>query len=249
MLPEHYTITPDEMRVILDRLQPHFPPYLTKIGPGPLGGLTFEFEPFTGREAEPVRPLTRYDDRLRYVPEADDEAEHLLREKATRVLDRCFEQAREEWRDAAYVADLRAIVQDAPALWETYHRASDALSTAYEYLRRPEAAAEWPSAVSRLIDAQGHAAAAAAAFDVRAQAIADAHDRHVYADLGPAEALTRAGFPEAAEWHIAHASCYGRRQYSDWDTHPPLAEQIRRRIDRQDTHLAKVARLAPITTN
>ncbi|MFG3179821.1 hypothetical protein ACGFZC_32825 [[Kitasatospora] papulosa] len=247
MLPEHYTITPDEMTEILDRLKPHLPPYLKEIGRGPYGGLVFEFEPFTGREAEPVRPSTRHDDRLRYVAEADDEAEHLLREKASRVLDRLFEHAGEDWRDAAYVADLRAIVQDAPALWAAYRRAAEALGTAYQYLRRPEAAAEWQSAVSRLIDAQGRAAAAAAAFDARAQQIADAHDRHVYADLGPAEALKRAGFPEATDWHIADASSYGRRQYMDWDTHPPLAEQIRRQVEEQDTHLAKVRRLSGTT--
>ncbi|MFE1519571.1 hypothetical protein ACFW9I_22575 [[Kitasatospora] papulosa] len=243
MLPEHYTITPDEMTEILDRLKPHLPPYLKEIGRGPYGGLVVEFEPFTGREAEPVRPSTRYDDRLRYVPEADDEAEHLLREKAARVLDRLFEQAGENWRDAAYVADLRRIVQDAPARWAAYRREAEALDTAYAYLRTPKAAAEWPSAVSRLIDAQSRAGAAAAAFDERGQQIADAHDRHVYADLGRQAALTAAGYPEAAEWHIADASSYGRRQYMDWETHPPLTEQIRRQVEQQDTHLAKVRRL------
>ncbi|WP_404974913.1 hypothetical protein [[Kitasatospora] papulosa] len=244
MLSEHYTITPDEMTEILDRLKPHLPPYLTKIERSEFGHLVFEFEPFTGREAEPVRPSTHHDDRLHYVPEADDEAEHLLREKASRLLDRLFERAQDEWRDAAYVADLRHIVQDAPARWAAYRREAEALDTAYAYLRRPEAAAEWQSAVSRLVDAQSRAGTAAAAFDERGQQIADAHDRHVYADLGRQAALTAAGYPEAAEWHIADASSYGRRQYSDWDTHPPLAEQIRRQVEEQDTHLAKVRRLS-----
>ncbi|MFE6189118.1 hypothetical protein ACFQ6U_32315 [Streptomyces sp. NPDC056465] len=244
MLSEHYTITPDEMTEILARIQPHLPPYLTKINKGPFGGLLFEFAPFTGREAEPVRPSTRDDDLLRYVPEADDEAEHLLREKAARVLDRCFECAQEDWRNARYVADLRNIAQNAPALWTAYTDEAKSLETAYEYLRTPEAAAEWPSAVSRLIDAQGRAAATATAFDERAEAIADAHDRHVYADLGPIEALTRAGFPQAKEWHVVSASSYGSSYYSEWETHPPLAEQIRRLIEQQDNHLAKVRRLS-----
>ncbi|MDX3186178.1 hypothetical protein PV334_33605 [Streptomyces sp. ME02-7008A-1] len=244
MLGERYKITPDEMTEILDRLRPHFPPYLTKIDRSEFGHLTFEFTPFTGREAEPVRPSTHHDDRLHYVPEADDEAEHLLREKASRLLDRLFERAQDEWRDAAYVADLRRIVQDAPARWAAYRREAEALDTAYAYLRTPEAATEWPSAVSRLIDAQSRAGAAAAAFDERGQQIADAHDRHVYADLGRQAALTAAGYPEAAEWHIADASSYGRRQYMDWDTHPPLTEQIRCQVEQQDTHLAKVRRLS-----
>ncbi|GGZ29524.1 hypothetical protein [Streptomyces nitrosporeus] len=247
MLSTHYTITPDEMTEILDRLTPHFPPYLTKIAHGPFGGLVFEFEQFTGLEAQPVRPSTRHDDRLRYVPEADDKAEHILREKAGRVLDRCFEQAEEQWRDAAYVADLKRVVQDGPALWEAYSREAEALGAAYDYLRTPEAAAEWPSAVSRLIDAQSRAAAAAAAFDARAETIADAHDRHVYADLGRDAALAAAGYPQATEWHIADASCYGRRQYSEWETDLPLAEQISRLVAQQDTHLAKVARLSGTT--
>ncbi|MFJ8982576.1 hypothetical protein [Streptomyces sp. NPDC102282] len=244
MLSEHYTITPDEMTEILSRLEPHLPPYLTKLGPGPFGGLVFEFAPFTGREAEPVRPSTRYDDRLHYVAEDEDEAEHLLREKAARVLDRCFEQAQEDWRDARYVADLRTVAENAPALWTAYTTEVKALETAYEYLRTPEATAEWPSAVSRLIDAQGRAAAAATAFDERAEAIADAHDRHVYADLGHIEALKRAGFADAADWHVTSASCYGRSHYSDWETHTPVAEQTRRLIQQQDNHLAKVRRLS-----
>lgn len=220
MFSNSHKITPDEMPEILDRLQPHFPPYLTKVGRGEFGGLDFEFEPFTGREAESVQPSTHHDARLSYVYKDDDPAERLIREKALRVLDRCFERAQQQWRDAAYVADLRDVVQDAPALWVFYSRDVEALDAACAYLRTPEAAAEWPSAVSRLVDAQSRAAAAAAAFDERAQHIADAHDRHVYADLGPVEALKRAGFPEATNWHIADASCYGRRQYSDWETHP-----------------------------
>ncbi|MFI8008277.1 hypothetical protein [Streptomyces sp. NPDC086010] len=247
MLSEHYTITPDEMTEILARIQPHLPPYLTKIDRGQFGGLVFEFEPFTGREPEPVRPSTRHDDRLRYVPEADDETEHLLREKAGRVLDRCFECAQEDWRNARYVADLRTVAENAPALWAAYTTEIRALEAADAYLRTPEAAAEWPSAVSRLIDAQGRAAAAATAFDERAEAIADAHDRHVYADLGRIEAFKAAGFPDAADWHITDASSYGRSYYSDWETHLPVTERTRRLIQQQDSHLAKVRRLSRTT--
>ncbi|MFF3343195.1 hypothetical protein [Streptomyces flavidovirens] len=252
MSPGHsFQITPDEMREIFARLQPHLPSYLKKVEPHPSGwGMRYEFAPFTGREEEPSKPSAYYDDpRLSYVRESENEAEHLLRQKAGVLLSNLYEQAREEWKDAAYVAALKAVVKDAPDRWKTYQHEMKALRAAYDYLRTPEAAKEWPSAVSRLIDAQDRVKAAAIAFDKRAQEVAEVHDKHLYPDLGHDAALTAAGYPEAKDWHITDARDYGKSYYSDWDTNPPLEEQARRLIEQQDAHLAKVGRLSGTAAN
>ncbi|MET9804666.1 hypothetical protein [Streptomyces sp. NPDC006368] len=149
--------------------------------------------------------------------------------------------------NAAYVADLKAVVQDAPELWAAFLRESAVLTAAYGYLRTPEAAQEWPSAVSRLIDAQDRTRAAAAAFDERAREIAQVHERHLYAELGCADALRAAGYPEGEAWHVVEAYQYGGRAYSSgWDVHP-LEAQVRRLIEDQDAHVAKVGRLSGMT--
>ncbi|HWU11286.1 MAG TPA: hypothetical protein VN520_33835 [Streptomyces sp.] len=253
MFDSTYTSTsPEEIRVIFDRLHPYLPPNLKKVEPHPSGfGLSFTFTPpFTGREEEPFKPVAAYDDpRLSYVSQTENEAEHLLRRQAGLVLDDVYQRAREQWRDAAYISDLRAAIHEAPALWKTYQHELKALGSAYDYLRTPEAAREWAPAVSRLIDAQDRTRTAATAFDREAAEIARVHERHLYADLGHTAALTAAGYPEAAEWPIAEADSYGQSHYSDWDTHPPLAEQIRRLIEQQDTHLAKIRRLSGTNTN
>lgn len=167
-----FQITPQELDEIFARLQPYLPKYLKKVNAGPYGGLRFEFEPFTGREEEPYEPATHDDPKLSYVRESEKEAEHLIRQKAGVVLSNLYETAREEWKDAAYVADLKAVVKDAPGRWKTYQHEIKALGTAYDYLRTPDAAKEWPSAVSRLVDAQDRTTAAAIAFDERAEEIA-----------------------------------------------------------------------------
>ncbi|TBO60220.1 hypothetical protein EYS09_07940 [Streptomyces kasugaensis] len=241
-----FQITPEELQEIFARLQPYLPKHLKKVDAQPYG-LRFEFAPFTGREEEPSKPSTHGDPKLDYVRESEDETEHLLREKASVVLSNLYETAREEWKDAAYVADLKAVVKDAPDRWKTYQHEIKALSTAYDYLRTPEAAKEWPSAVSRLIDAQDRTKAAATAFDERAREIAEVHDTHLYADLGHDAALKAAGYPGAKDWHITGAGEYGKHYYSDWDNNPPLEEQARRLIEQQDTHVAKIGRLSGAT--
>ncbi|MFB7598379.1 hypothetical protein [Streptomyces sp. NPDC056160] len=236
-----FTLTPDETGEVFARLQPYLPPYLKKIEIGPLGwGLRFEFVPFTGCEDEPVEPASSYGDpRLTYVLESEDAVEHRLRTAARTILADLFSQAREEWKGAAYVVALRRVVKDAPARWWAYEREAKALESAYAYLRAPQAAAEWPSAISRLVDAQERALAAAAAFDERAVDIAQVHYEHLYADLGPDQALAKAGYPEAKDWHVGDGfgGCF----------RDGLADKVRRLIEEQEAHLAKVSRLSGIT--
>ncbi|MGA5492649.1 hypothetical protein ACPCTG_32955 [Streptomyces pseudogriseolus] len=222
---------------VLDRITPHLPPYLRKIEPTPYGGVTFEFAPFTGHEKEPVKPQSYYDDlRLNYVPESQDAAEYRLRTVARDVLDDLYEQAREQWKDAAYVAELRRVVRDAPERWRAYEREAKALEAAYAYLRTAEAGREWPAAISRLVDAQDRTRAAAARFDERAVDIATAQDRHLYAGLGHTQALTEAGYPEAKDWHIGDG--FGG-YFRDG-----LTAKVDRLIEEQEQHLDKVRRLS-----
>ncbi|MFD5914877.1 hypothetical protein ACFWHL_39825 [Streptomyces massasporeus] len=232
------TITAAEQAQLFERLAPHLPTYLRKVEPHPCGwGLRFEFAPFTGREKAPTVPSSRYDDpRLKYVPESENPAEHRLREAADLILGELYEQAHREWKDAAYVADLRMLVKDAPDRWKTYEREAKALESAYAYLRTAQAAAEWPAALSRLVDAQERALAAAEAFDERAEDIAHVHSKHLYADLGHAQALAAAGYPEGAQWHVGNAF---DGYFSD-----ALHSKVRRLVDEQDAHVAKVARLS-----
>ncbi|MGW0294774.1 hypothetical protein [Streptomyces tuirus] len=232
------TITAAEQAQLFERLAPHLPTYLRKVEPHPCGwGLRFEFAPFTGREKAPTVPSSRYDDpRLKYVPESENPAEHRLREAADLILGELYDEARREWKDAAYVADLRQAVKDAPDRWKAYEREAKALESAYAYLRTPQAGAEWPSAISRLVDAQDRARAAASAFDERAVEIAQVHERHLYADLSHAQALTNAGHPDATDWHVGSS-------YEGYLT-GFLSEDLERRIKEQDAHVAKVARLS-----
>ncbi|MFC9282785.1 hypothetical protein [Streptomyces collinus] len=242
-------VKPDETREIFNRLQPHLPTQLQKVEPNPSGwGLSFVFTPFTGREPRPSLPAAFYQDpKLRYVAEDVDPAEHRLRELADHIVCDLYDRAQELWADAAYVADLRQVVRDAPERWRTYERDLKALQAAYAYLRTPEAAAEWPSALSRLIDAQARTMTAAEAFDDRAQAIVEVHAKHLHADLGRNAALERAGHPDAQHWHLTEPEHYHRGQHF-FDTDVPLAEIVRRLIEQQDAHLAKVARLSGTTS-
>ncbi|MEU4490082.1 hypothetical protein AB0H94_35295 [Streptomyces purpurascens] len=232
------TITADEHRQIFERLEPHLPPYLRKVEPNPSGwGLRFEFAPFTGREKAPAVPRSFYDDpRLTYVSKTEDPVEHRLRKVADHILSDLYDQACEEWKDAAYVADLRQVVKDAPDRWKTYERELKALQSAYDYLRTPQAGPEWPAAISRLVDAQERALAAAVAFDERAEDIARVHNKHLYSDLGQAQALAEAGYPEGAHWHVGSTF---DGYYSD-----ALREEAGRLIEQQESHVAKVARLS-----
>ncbi|MFG2841102.1 hypothetical protein ACGFYE_39700 [Streptomyces zaomyceticus] len=242
-----FAISTAQVQEILARLRPHLPANLKKIEPNPKGfGMRYEFGPFTGTEPCPEGPAAfRRDPGLTFVRESEDVAEHQLRTAADRILTDLYDTARKQWTDAVYVRDLKAVVQDAPALWAAYQREATVLETAYAYLRTPEAAGEWPSAVARLVDAQDSTAAAAAAFDRRAADIARVHDRHLYADLGRSDAFARAGHPQAADWHIVSYVNYASRSYSEHDAFLPLAAKVRHLIERQEAHLAKVARLAP----
>ncbi|PAM99593.1 hypothetical protein CJI59_22095 [Streptomyces sp. Alain-F2R5] len=112
--------------------------------------------------------------------------------------------------------------------------ASDVLGDLYE-----QAAREWPAAISRLVDAQDAALAAAAAFDSRAIDIADVHYKHLYADLSQDQALAKAGYPEAKDWHVGDG--FGG-YFRDG-----LAEKVTGLIEQQDAHLAKVGRLSGTT--
>lgn len=236
-------VSPQQMQEAFNRLQPYIPKFLKEID-AQTSWLRFKFEPFTGREEEPHRPSTHEDPQLTYVPESENEAEHTIRLAAEMILSDLFGQARREWKDAVYTADLKAVVKDAGARWETYQREAEVLTEAYGYLRTPEAAKEWPSALSRLIDAQGRTKAAAVAFDERGQEIARVHSKHLYADLGYDAALAAAGFPEGKDWPIAEADSYGQSYYSAWASNPPLEERARRLVEEQTAHVAEVARLS-----
>jgi hypothetical protein len=249
-LGHSFQITPAELTEIFSRLRPYFPESLKKVEPRPGGyGLRFQFAPFTGREEEPHQPFTHDDPQLGYISESENAAEHLLREKARVVLADLYRAARQEWQEAAYIADLKDVIRDAPARWKTYQHELKGVQAAYDYLRTPEAAQEWPSAVSRLIDAQDRTTAAAVAFDQRAREIAQVHETHLYADLGRDAALKAAGYPEAKSWPIADAHDYDRSHYGPWDSVLPLAEQARRLIEQQEAHVAKVARLSGTATD
>lgn len=236
-LGRSYRITPEGMTEIFNRLRPYLPPYLKAVHHHPTW-LQFEFAPFTGREKEPCSPSVRTDPNLSY--RTDDEAERALRNAAIGVLDALYEQAGQQWRNAAYAADLKQVVQDAGTLWQAYRRELTGMEAAYAYLRSPEAGAEWRSAVSRLIDAQERALRAAEAFDCRAVRIAEVHEKYLYADYGHAAALAAAGYPEAADWQIADIDDYG--------TSRSLSGRLHSLIEQQNTHVAKVGRLSGMAT-
>ncbi|MFB7049678.1 hypothetical protein ACFCX7_26495 [Streptomyces microflavus] len=243
MLSDRVTITPDEMKEIADRLAPYLPPNLMRAQAHPSGvGMDYTFRAFTGREVEPTEPSTHTDPRLTYISEDQDKREHSLRHKAETLLSDIYDRARVLWQEAAYVADLKEAVQDAPARWAAYMKERVTLEAAAAYLRTPQASTEWPSAVARLVDAQRAAAAAAAAFDERGQAIAQVHRTHLYADLGQHAALTAAGYPEATAWHIADID-----GYDGWGLDRKLAQHVDRLIKEQVDHLSKVRRLSGVT--
>ncbi|TXS34844.1 hypothetical protein [Streptomyces sp. t39] len=241
-MPLDTTFTRDEMRIIVARIQPYLPRFLTSFEPTPTG-FRFTLAEFTGRELRPVRPTVQDDSNLRYVPESEDPVEHRLRTEARHILTTVWERAGEQWAKAAYIAELGDAVGNAPDRWKTYRTERRALETAFGYLRDPNAAAEWPSALSRLIDAQDRTRAAAEAWDMRAREIACVHDEHRGAGLTHEAALAAAGYPEAAEWHIADREDYLRSHFNSWGT-PPLTEMVRRLIEQQDTHITKINRLS-----
>ncbi|MFF0509158.1 hypothetical protein ACFYUH_37010 [Streptomyces fimicarius] len=241
----HTTITADEARELAERLAPYFPANLKTLEGRQYGpGLDYTFDPpFTGREKEPEQPSLKDDPRLCYVPGDQDPVEHRLREKALQLLTYVYEEASRRWRDAAYIADLKDVVQDAPARWAAYQQALATATQAAAYLRTPKAHTEWMPAVARLVDAQQALVAAADRFDERAELIARAHHKHLYTDLSAEQALKAAGYPEASGWTITDVEEYERGGYSDWHPCPPLTEIARRLVAAQEEHLATVRRL------
>ncbi|MFF0191050.1 hypothetical protein [Streptomyces sp. NPDC005244] len=240
-LGDRVTVTEGEMREVLARFQPYWPSYLLTIEPAPFSGLRYTFAPFTGREAEPSRPEASYDDpALAHVWEADDPVEHKLRTGARTILREVFQQALLKWRDAAFVADLKAVIKDAPVRWQAYERELKATESAYAYLRTAEAGREWPAAVCRLVDAHNRLTAAATAFEERGRQIAYVNEKHLYADLGWAPALERAGHPEGRAWLVGGA--YEGR----YDAY--LTDQVRRLIEQQQEFVARVGRLSGMPT-
>ncbi|MFD8023510.1 hypothetical protein ACFV6G_24180 [Streptomyces lavendulae] len=254
MLGETFKVTADELQEIFTvRLAPHLPANLEKVEPHPSSwGITYTFKPFTGGEARPEEPERSWEDpKLAYRhldeeagrPEASED-EYDLREKARFFLSEVYRQARIEFRNAVHVAQLKAVAKDTGALWKAHGQAKQAVEAAYAYLRDPAASTEWTAAVSRLVDAQDAYLAAAIAFDLSAQEIAEVHHRnfHEYM-LGHDEALVAAGYPEAKGWHIASEDSYGKDYRGEYDRHT-TAGQAQNLIEEQDAHVAKVGRLA-----
>ncbi|MBH1937825.1 hypothetical protein I5Q34_26740 [Streptomyces sp. AV19] len=254
MLGETFQVTADELKEIFNvRLAPYLPANLEKVEPHPSGwGNSYTFKPFTGREARPEEPERYWDDsRLAYRHVDKDagrtesnEDEYDLREKARFFLSEVYRQARIEWRNAAHVAELKDVVKDTGDRWKAHSQAKRAVEAAFAYLRDPEAAKEWTAAISRLVDAQDAYLTAAIAFDLRAQEIAEVHDRNFHEHmLGFDEALVAAGYPEAKDWHIAPGDYYGKDYRGEYDAHT-IAGQAQTLITEQDAHVAKVGRLA-----
>ncbi|MFC8009130.1 hypothetical protein [Streptomyces cinereoruber] len=244
--------TADQLTDILNRLRPYLPTQLTTVKPGAYN-LHFSFAPFTGLEPKPEEPAcqTICDDpklsHKHWDKEAGrpvaDEAEYELRELARTILNDSYREARIQWKNARHVAQLKKTVKDAGALWKAHQQAKSAVEAAFAYLRDPQAATEWPSAVSRLIDTHATYLAAALAFDDRAQEIAEVHSENFHEEmLGYDEALTAAGYPEAKDWQIASNDDYGtdyRGEYGRYTT----AGQAQRLIKEQEAHIAKVGQL------
>lgn len=258
MLGTTFQVTADELKEIFNvRLVPYLPSHLTKVQPNPSGwGNRYTFKPFTGREPKPEEPSRSYDDPKLCYPRQDreagrpeaDEAEYDLREKARYFLDQVYDEARTQWRNAAHIADLKSTVKDTSDLFKQYGQAKRAVDAAFAYLRDPEAAKEWPAAISRLIDTHNDLKTAAEAFDDRAQEIAEVHEKHLHEyGYGYDEALKIAGFPEGKDWPIASPDDYGANYRGEYDRYT-LRGQAQALIAEQEEHVAKVGRLTGTPT-
>lgn len=245
-----YTYTSEQLTDILDWLRPYLPKQLTTVTPGKYG-FTFTFTPFTGLEPEPQSPARYWDDPKLAYEHTDKaagrpvvtEAEYELRELARMILDDSYQAARVQWKNARHVAQLKKTVKDAGTLWKTHQQAKSAVDAAYAYLRDPKAATEWPSAVSRLVDAQDTYLTAALAFDERAEEIAEIHNANRHEEmLGNDEALKAAGYPEAKDWPIAWFEDYSRNYLGEYSS-ATTAGKAQRLIKDQEAHVAKVGRL------
>lgn len=253
-----YTLTGEQVAEIFNvRLAPYLPAHLTKVDPQTYF-IRYTFEPFTGREPEPTEPdyqricddpklCHQHWDEEAGRPVAD-KAEYKLRRAAEHLLRDVYQAAHDEWLNARHVADLKATVKDTDALWKAHNQAKRAVEAAFAYLREPDAAKEWPSAVSRLVDTQDTYQAAALAFDDRALEIARVHEKYRHEEsLGYHQALTAAGYPEGKHWHITSTDSYGRSYNGEYDTHT-LAGRAQDLIKQQNEHVAKVGRLCGETS-
>ncbi|WP_329583626.1 hypothetical protein [Streptomyces sp. NBC_01361] len=250
-----YTLTGAELEDIFNvRLRPYLPTYLIKVDPQ-THSIRYTFTPFTGQEDEPTTPRRYSEDPKLAYQHLDEkarrsiatEAEYELREAARFLLDDIYRAARIEWKNARYIAALKAAVKNAGDLWKAHNQAKRAAEAAFSYLREPDAAKEWTAAVSRLVDAHDTYMKAAVAFDERARDIAEVHDQNLYEE-SPSykEAYASAGFPEAWDWPIAELGDYGlnyRGEYRE-DT---LAGRAQALIKEQEAHVAKVGRLSGAT--
>jgi len=240
-----YTFTSEQLTDILNWLRPYLPAQLTTVTPRTYN-LRYTFAPFTGLEPEPEQPNAAWHDpklaRMFQDEKADrpvaDDAEYELRSIARSILHDVYREARIAWKNARHVAQLREVVGDTGDLWKAHQQAKSAVDAAFTYLRDPQAATEWTSAVSRLIDAQDTYRAAARAFDTQAQQIARVHRDNFHEEmLGYDEALAAAGFPEGKAWDICPVEEYG---YANDYT---VAGQAKQLIAEQNEHVAKVGRL------
>lgn len=249
-----YTLTGAQIDDIFNnRLRPHLPANLTNVDPKAYF-IRYTFNPpFTGQEDMPEQPHRVWADdpklTLKHLDEqagrpVADEAEYDLREAARFLLDDVYRTARNEWRNARYVADIKTATNNASGLWKQHTQAKRAVEAAFSYLRDPEAAKEWPAAVSRLVDTQSTYLKAALAFDEQARSIAQVHERNLYEEsLSYKEAYAAAGVPEAWDWPIAEADAYGHNYRGEYDE-GTAAGQAQTLIKEQEAHVAKVGRLA-----
>jgi hypothetical protein len=237
-------VTSDELTEVLDRLKPYLPQQLRTVGSRD-GRLYCEFHAFNGVTTEPYPPsAAQSDPRLSFLPEGGDPVEKTLRHTAHTILIDIYERARREWQDVRYVELLREKAGDADALWQTYLDKATALKEAYDFLRDPAASAAWPSALSRLLDAQNSAVAAATAFEAQAEQIARIHRAFLVTDLSEREALMAAGFPNATDWPVADHYVYERVARDFGQSDLPLVEQVRRLVAEQKDHVREIRELS-----
>ncbi|MFE4539700.1 hypothetical protein ACFRKB_32320 [Streptomyces scopuliridis] len=255
-----YKLTGDQIDdIVNNRLRPYLPTNLAKVDPQTYH-LRYTFNPaFTGQESEPQEPSYKSicdDPKLSHEhwdKQADrpvaDEAEYDLREAARFILSDVYRSARDEWRNARYIADIKAATNLAGGLWKQHNQAKSAVEAAFSYLRDPEAAKEWPAAVSRLIDTQDTYLKAAIAFDERAHDIATVHDKNMYEEsLGYREVYAAAGVPDAWDWPVVEAGAYGSNYLGKYDENT-AAGKAQARIAEQEAHVAKVGQLLGRSTD
>jgi hypothetical protein len=185
----------------------------------------FTFKPFTGAEEEPSQSRTAWSDDS--LPRA-----------AHDFLDSEYEAARDLWREAKYIRELKAAAQGASALWGDYTQARQDMDAIFASLdNTPDN--HWRATVSKLIAAQDKALATAEEWDDKAEDIATCHSDNMYSDLGWREAYQRAGI-DGTDWVIGDKYDYGRSYYGKQS---PVVRDVNEAIEKQREHLRKIASL------